>query len=172
MLLILIGIWDNIEKLSNIANVIIALLTLFLGWYIFFYQNKKDKKDKNIQLLKDLIITPKMEVIEKYFDEISSLRERIKSDSLNNNEKMELISFTKEQSSYIRMNFLIFIQKIAPLLHKNISDKIDFLTDNLTETLSNDEHKLCNKKTYEKLINQKILETHSFILEEIFKYEG
>ena len=113
-----------------------------------------------------------MEVIEKYFDEISSLRERIKSDSLNNNEKMELISFTKEQSSYIRMNFLIFIQKIAPLLHKNISDKIDFLTDNLTETLSNDEHKLCNKKTYEKLINQKILETHSFVLEEIFKYEG
>ena len=172
MLLISIGIWDNIEKLSNIANVIIALLTLFLGWYIFFYQNKKDKKDKNIQLLKDLIITPKMEVIEKYFDEISSLRERIKSDSLNDNEKMELISFTKEQSSYIRRNFLIFIQKIAPLLHKNISDKIDFLTDNLTETLSNDEHKLCNKKTYEKRINQKILETHSFVLEEIFKYEG
>lgn len=145
-MLLLIWIWDNIEKLSNIANVIIALLTLFLGLYVFFYQNKKDKKDKNIQLLKDLIITPKMEVIEKYFDEISSLRERIKSDSLNNNEKMELISFTKEQSSYIRMNFLIFIQKIAPLLHKNISDKIDFLTDNLTETLSNDEHKLCNKK--------------------------
>ena len=168
-MLLLIWIWDNIEKLSNIANVIIALLTLFLGLYVFFYQNKKDK---NIQLLKDLIITPKMEVIEKYFDEISSLRERIKSDSLNNNEKMELISFTKEQSSYIRMNFLIFIQKIAPLLHKNISDKIDFLTDNLTETLSNDEHKLCNKKTYEKLINQKILETHSFVLEEIFKYEG
>lgn len=167
-MLLLIWIWDNIEKLSNIANVIIALLTLFLGLYVFFYQNKKDKKDKNIQLLKDLIITPKMEVIEKYFDEISSLRERIKSDSLNNNEKMELISFTKEQSSYIRMNFLIFIQKIAPLLHKNISDKIDFLT----ETLSNDEHKLCNKKTYEKLINQKILETHSFVLEEIFKYEG
>ena len=172
MLLILIWIWDNIEKLSNIANVFIALLTFFLGSYIFLYQNKKDKKDKNIQLLKDLIITPKMEVIEKYFDEISSLRERIKSDSLNNNEKMELISFTKEQSSYIRRNFLIFIQKIAPLLHKNISDKIDFLTDNLTETLSNDEHKLCNKKTYEKLINQKILETYSFVLEEIFKYEG
>ena len=171
-MLLLIWIWDNIEKLSNIANVIIALLTLFLGLYVFFYQNKKDKKDKNIQLLKDLIITPKMEVIEKYFDEISSLRERIKSDSLNNNEKMELISFTKEQSSYIRRNFLIFIQKIAPLLHKNISNKIDSLTDNLTETLSNDEHKLCNEKTYERLINQKILETHSFILEEIFKYEG
>ena len=133
-MLLLIWIWDNIEKLSNIANVIIALLTLFLGLYVFFYQNKKDKKDKNIQLLKDLIITPKMEVIEKYFDEISSLRERIKSDSLNNNEKMELISFTKEQSSYIRMNFLIFIQKIAPLLHKNISDKSDFLKEKLNET--------------------------------------
>jgi len=171
-MLLLIWIWDNIEKLSNIANVIIALLTLFLGLYVFFYQNKKDKKDKNIQLLKDLIITPKMEVIEKYFDEISSLRERIKSDSIDDKERIELISFTKEQSSYIRKNFLIFIQKIAPLLHKNISDKIDFLTDNLTETLSNDEHKLCNEKTYERLINQKILETHSFILEEIFKYEG
>ena len=171
-MLLLIWIWDNIEKLSNIANVIIALLTLFLGLYVFFYQNKKDKKDKNIQLLKDLIITPKMEVIEKYFDEISSLRERIKSDSIDDKERIELISFTKEQSSYIRKNFLIFIQKIAPLLHKNISDKIDFLTDNLTETLSNDEHKLCNEKTYERLINQKILETHSFVLEEIFKYEG
>ena len=171
-MLLLIWIWDNIEKLSNIANVIIALLTLFLGLYVFFYQNKKDKKDKNIQLLKDLIITPKMEVIEKYFDEISSLRERIKSDSIDDKERIELISFTQEQSSYIRKNFLIFIQKIAPLLHKNISNKIDSLTDNLTETLSNDEHKLCNEKTYERLINQKILETHSFILEEIFKYEG
>ena len=46
-MLLLIWIWDNIEKLSNIANVIIALLTLFLGLYVFFYQNKKDKKDKN-----------------------------------------------------------------------------------------------------------------------------
>ena len=133
-MLLLIWIWDNIEKLSNIANVIIALLTLFLGLYVFFYQNKKDKKDKNIQLLKDLIITPKMEVIEKYFDEISSLRERIKSDSIDDKERIELISFTKEQSSYIRKNFLIFIQKIAPLLHKNISNKIESLTDNLTET--------------------------------------
>lgn len=164
-------IWNNIEKISDMANVVIATLTLFLGFYVFVYQRKKDKKDREIQWLKDLIITPKMEYIQGYFDEISTLKEKIKSDNLTEEERDELIKFTKKLSSDFRKSFLIFIQNIAPTLHKSINGKIDGLTDDLTIVFSNDEHKLCNEKTYEREINQKIQDAHSFVLEQIFKYK-
>ncbi|WP_172914922.1 hypothetical protein [Capnocytophaga canis] len=163
--------WNNIDKISNIANVVIAALTLFLGFYIFVYQRNKDKKDREIQWLKDLIITPKMEYIQKYFDEISTLKEKIKSDNLTEKERDELIKFIKKISSDLRKSFLIFIQNITPDLHKSINDKIDCLTDDLTNVFSNDEHKLSNEKTYEREINRKIQDTYSFVLEQIFKYK-
>ncbi|MFJ1376751.1 hypothetical protein ACILPE_09870 [Capnocytophaga canimorsus] len=153
------------------ANVVIALFTFFLGCYIFIYQKDKDKKDREIQWLKDLIITPKMEYIQRYFDEMSSLKEKIKSNDLTNEERDELIKFIKKLSSDLRKSFLIFIQNTTPKLHKSINDKIDELTDDLTDVFSNDEHKLSNEKTYEREINRKIQDTYSFVLEQIFKYK-
>ena len=95
------SIFDDISKISNI---IIAVLTLFLGFYVFIYQRKKDKQNdiesianhkKNIRIkwFKDLIIEPKIELLFQFYDNISGIQQKIKSNELEEDDKISLITF-------------------------------------------------------------------------------
>lgn len=160
---------DNIEK---IANIIIALLTLVLGCYVFVYQKVKDKNDRRIQWFKDLVIQPKLDEVNKFYDSVSTLKTEIKSNDLSEEEKIAVITKVKKEASDFRKNFLSVIQNLTPDLYKSIQENIDKLTDDLTTAISNDELKLCNEKTYEREIAQKIQDSHSFVLKQIFEFNG
>lgn len=160
---------DNIEK---IANIIIALLTLVLGYYVFVYQKVKDKNDRKIQWFKDLVIQPKLDEVNKFYDGISTLKTEIKSNDLSEEEKIAVITKVKKEASDFRKNFLSVIQNLTPDLYKSIQGNIDKLTDDLTTAISNNELKLCNEKTYEREIAQKIQDSHSFVLKQIFEFNG
>ena len=160
---------DNIEK---IANIIIALLTLVLGCYVFVYQKVKDKNDRRIQWFKDLVIQPKLDEVNKFYKNVSTLKTEIKSNDLSEEEKIAVITKVKKEASDFRKNFLSVIQNLTPDLYKSIHENIDKLTDDLTTAISNDELKLCNEKTYEREIAQKIQDSHSFVLKQIFEFNG
>jgi hypothetical protein len=160
---------DNFEKISN---VIIAFLTLLLGFYVFVYQRIKDKKDRRSQWLKDLIIEPKLANIDEFYSNIGSLKLKINTNELTEVQKIEIISEIKFNSSNFRKNFLIYLQFLAPTLHINLQTNIDKLTDELTDVISNDELKLYNEKTYEREINNRISNSHSYILQQLFEYHG
>ncbi len=160
---------DNLEKISNI---IIAFLTLILAFYVFVYQKRKDKSDRRVQWLKDLIIEPKLNEVAAFYDLISTLKSEIKSNDLDEDEKVRIIGKIKKGASDFRKSFLASLQYLAPVLHKNIQDDLDKLTDDLTNAISNDELKLCNAKTYEREIAEKIQNSHSFVLKQIFEYNG
>ncbi len=160
---------DNIEK---IANIIIALLTLVLGCYVFVYQKVKDKNDRRIQWFKDLVIQPKLDEVNKFYKNVSTLKTEIKSNDLSEEEKIAVITKVKKEASDFRKNFLSVIQNLTPDLYKSIQENIDKLTDDLTTAISNDELKLCNEKTYEREIAQKIQDSHSFVLKQIFEFNG
>jgi site-specific DNA-adenine methylase len=72
----------------------------------------------------------------------------------------------------LRKSFLDIIQDLTPNLYNDIIKNIDELTDHLTNTISNDELKLCNEKTYEREVHSKIQESNKFILKTIFNYNG
>lgn len=160
---------DNLEKISNI---IIAILTLVLAYYVFVFQKRKDKSDRKVQWFKDLIIEPKLKEVGNFYDGISKLKSEIKTNEIDEDEKIRIIGNVKKGASDFRKHFLATLQHIAPSLHKNIQDNIDKLTDDLTNAISNDELKLCNEKTYEREIAEKIQNSHSFVLKEIFEYNG
>jgi hypothetical protein len=162
----------NLDSLEKIANIIIASLTLCLAYYIFVYQRKKDKTDRKIQWFKELIIQPRLNEVNIFFDEISKLKLEIKSNDLTDSDKDILIKKIKSLASSFRKNFLIVIQNLTPTLFSNLQKSIDKLTDDLTQAISNDELKLCNENTYEREIGIKIQDTHSFVLKQIFEYEG
>lgn len=162
----------NLDNLEKFANIIIASLTLVLAYYIFVYQRKKDKTDRKIQWFKELIIQPRLNEVNIFFDEISKLKSEIKSNDLDETEKDKLIAEIKKLASNFRKNFLIIIQNITPTLFASLQENIDKLTDDLTQAISNDELKLCNEKTYEREIAIKIQDTHSLVLKKIFEYEG
>src|SRR5690606_12989400 len=118
-----------IENIEKIANIIIASLTLVLAFYVFVYQKRKDKNDRKIQWLKDLIIQPKLDEVNKFYDGISILKTEIKSNELTEEEKSRIIADIKKKASDLRKTFLVIIQNLTPDLFKSIQDNIDKLTD-------------------------------------------
>lgn len=162
----------DLENIEKIANIIIAFLTLFLAFYVFVYQKRKDKKDKKIQWFKDLIIQPKLDEVNNFYDGISTLKSEIKSNELSEEEKGKIIADIKKKASDFRKNVLVIIQNLTPDLFKSIQENIDKLIDDLTQAISNDELKLCNEKTYEREIAQKIQDSYRFVLQQIFEYNG
>ncbi|MDM1067408.1 hypothetical protein HXZ88_17655 [Myroides odoratimimus] len=161
-----------LDNISKISNIIIGGLTVTLAFYVFVFQKEKDKKDRKIQWLKDLVIEPNLSKVTEFYNELHKLKEKIDTDSLDNETKQELIEKVKESASNFRKIFLNLIESMAPTLHKNIFDNIDQLSDLLTETISNDELKLTNKKTYERVIESPINSSYSEVLAYIFEYEG
>lgn len=175
--------WLNLETLSNLSNIIIAFLTLVLGFYVFVYQKNKDNKSdeeteinrrKNIKLqwFKEIIIQPKIDLVFKFYDQINSIKSKINGNELNDDEKIEIINFIKKEQSELRKSFLDLVQHINNDLHSELSLNVDKLTDNLTDAISNDEFKLKNEVTYNREIKSKIEYSYSEFLSNIFNYCG
>lgn len=160
---------DNIEKISNI---IIALLTLIMGFYIFIYQRNKDKKDRKSQWVKDLIIQPKFGTIDIFFYNIENLKSKIESNELDELEKIEIIKDLKVHASNFRKNFITYFLHLAPKLHDSLQNNIDNLIDELTIVISNDEFKLCNEITYNREIVKRITDSQSYVLQILFEYDS
>ena len=171
------------ENISKISNIFIACLTLILGFYVFVYQRKKDEKDNaesikshkksvRIQWFKDIIIEPKIYLLFEFYDNISAIRHKIKSNELTDEDKIDLISLIKKEQSKLRKSFLNLIQHINIDLFNEISDNLDDMTDVLTNAISNDELKLKNDRTYEREINSKIRDSYNCVLSKIFNYSG
>lgn len=175
--------WINLETLGSISNIIIAFLTLILGFYVFVYQRNKDNKSdeeteinrrKNIKLqwFKEIIIQPKIDLVFAFYDQINSIKGKINGNELNENEKIEIINFIKKEQSELRKSFLDLVQHINNELHSELSINVDELTDKLTDVISNDEFKLKNEFTYNREIKTKIEYSYSKFLSKIFNYCG
>lgn len=171
------------EEIGIISNILIAILTLALGYYVFIYQRKKDKssdlesklqEQKNIKLrwFQKIIIEPKIECLFNYFENLSELKSMINSPNLSEEEKIILINFVKKQQSELRKSFLDLLQFISKKMYDDILYILDNLTDSITNSISNDELKLDNSQTFEREINAKIKESYNEILSKIFNYDG
>lgn len=173
----------GLSEIGNIANIIIAGFTLFLGYYVFIYQKNKDRQDtidsearheKSIRLqwFKELIIQPKIMEIYGFYNFLRELRKNINSDNLSESQKIELINSIKEKQSTFRKSFIDSLKIITPELYNTAMINIDNLTDSLTNSISNDELKLSNSKTFDREIGDKIQYSFNDLFSLIFNYKG
>ena len=173
----------SISDIADICNIFITFLTFALAYYVFVYQKAKDNKDilraaeltkktNKLQWFKELIIQPKINEVYIFYDQIRNLKNRINSNDLSDDQKIDLINFIKNEQSKLRKSFVDTLQLITPELFENISNNLDSLTDALTIAISNDELKLSNPKTYEKEIGSKIQYSYNKFFAIIFEYEG
>lgn len=171
------------EIISGVTNIIIAILTLLLAFYIFIYQKRQDNRneievqrqsEKNIKLgwFKEIIIQPRIQSVFDFYENINCIREKIDSNDLNEDEKIRIINYIKEQQSILRKSFLDLIQCINANLYNEFKSNIDELTDKLTIAISNDELKLNNERTYNREIHYHIQISYNDFLSKIFNYCG
>ena len=174
---------DWLSIFGSLANVIMALLTLILGWYVFIYQRKKDNETKietqklhrkniKLQWFKELIIQPKLQLMFDFFEALQKLKTMLNKSDINEIEKIEIINYIKFEQTKLRKGFLDLIQNVDIELYNKLAVNIDTLTDHLTNCVSNDEYKLNNITTYDREINSKISASYNDVLSKIFNYCG
>lgn len=174
---------DWLSIFGSLANIIIALLTLILGWYVFICQKEKDNENKietlqlhrkniKLQWFKEIIIQPKLQLMFDFFEALQELKTMLNKSDIDENKKIKIINYIKLEQSKLRKGFLDLIQNVDVELYNKLAINIDTLTDHLTNCVSNDEYKLNNIKTYEREINSKILASYNDVLSKIFNYCG
>jgi hypothetical protein len=172
-----------ISDVESISNIILALLTLILAYYVFVYQRHKDnenkieteelhKKNIKLQWFKEIIIQPRIQYVFGFYESLNNLRSEFSIEEIGEDKKIEIINKIKQEQSKLRKSFLDLIQHVNLELHNEIAKNIDSLTDQLTDSVSNDELKLNNNKTYEREINTKIKSSYNDVLSKIFNFCG
>lgn len=172
-----------ISDISDIANIIIALVNLVLAGYIFVYQKEKDRKsnietlinqERNIRLqwFKELIIQPHIDDISTYYQSLHNIENKFNTPIISEDLKQEINTLIKYLSYEFRRSFIDSLRKINPEMYNEIKSNIDSLTDELSEIIFDAGLNLNDKTTYERYIGSKITYSKNEITSIIFQYKG
>jgi len=173
----------TISDLSDVANVIIALVNIALAYYIFFYQKQKDQESKiessrlqeqniRLQWFKELVIQPHLSDINTFYTELHTLEGKIMTVTLSEDQKIDLIGFVKLKQVELRKVFIDVLRGVNPQLYLDAIKNIDDLTDAITIAIFNDGLNLTHKPTYEIEIGSKITYSRNDLISKVYNYKG
>lgn len=173
----------SLSDLSDIAQVIIALINIILAIYIFIYQRIQNSKnelhttelyEQNIKLqwFKEIIIQPNIKHLYIFFENLEKIKDIVNSDNLNEDEIIQMNAYIKDEAKKFRKKFNDVILHVDEEMYKNIKTKIEDLVTKLTTVISDDEYKLTNLKTIEREILEPINYAQNEVVSIVFKYKG
>jgi len=173
----------GLKEASQVAQVVIAIASLFLAGYIFLYRRNRDQKhelqasilaEQNIklQLFQELIVKPYHKTIMSFFENIDALDVKIQSNDLTEEDRQELISFVKGEFSVFRKSFIDLLYGINHDFGRAVQDIIDKLLDSITVSIFNNELKLKNPTTYDREIRSIISRSRNSLLSLIYNYRA
>lgn len=181
---------STLSLVKDIATVVIALANLSLAFYVFIYQRRKDSKarveeqnknllaatlnEQNIKLqwFKELVIQPRLKYLESFYTELETIKSKIPSNDLTNEQKQSINSFVKIQQRIFRKQYIDLLFTIEPLFAEVTQTEVDALIDSITEAIFNDELKLTNESTFEKYIGSPIAASKNKLIAQIYSYKG
>lgn len=170
-----------LKEASEIAQIFIALAGLTLAFYVFIYQRNKDNRtefktaqlnEQNIKLqwFKELIIHPNLSGIHSFYDNLHTLKDKIDSNELSEEKKIEINTFLKKELSELRKSFVDLLMATDSTFAKKTKENLDNLVDGITEAIFNDELKLNNSTTYENYIGSKITFSRNLLFSSIYNH--
>lgn len=173
----------SISDFSDFSNIIIAIVNLFLAYYIFVYQRSKDKNDKTetltlqeqnirLQWFKELIIQPHLNDINTFFKQLHSIENKFTTPTLNEDQKIEIINLIKEERAKLRKSFGDLLLGVNLTLANEIKTNLDNLIDSITNTIFNDGLNLNHKPTFDKEIGALITYSRNDLISKIYQYKG
>lgn len=173
----------TLSDFSDISQVLIAIVNFGLACYIFFYQIRKDRKselatakinEQNIKLqwFKELIVQPNLHAIQNFYSQIQTIKNKITSNDLSEEEKQQINNFIKAEMVILRKSFVDVLLQIDNKLATTIMENLDNLVDGITNSIFNDELKLKNHVTYEKYIGGPISYSKNNLIATLYNYKG
>jgi hypothetical protein len=173
----------SLSDLSDISQIIIAIINLLLAGYIFFYQIKKDKKldiettrlnEQSIKLqwFKELIVQPNIKHIDVFYVELHSIKGKINNNDLSIVQKEDINNFVKAELAIIRKSFIDVLMMVDKNFANQVLNNLDGLVDEITNAIFNDELKLNLPNVYEKQIGSKISYSKNNLIAQLYNYKG
>ena len=174
---------DPLSTFSDIANIVIAVVNLFLAGYIFIYQREKDKRDEasssrlhdqdiKLQWFRDLIIGPHLRYVTSFYESVSSVSEQLTRTGLTNEEKIVISQSIKAEQAKLRKSFVEAVRSVHPKLGEMAYSNLDKLVDDLTETIFKEGIDLSDRKIFEKEIESRIFSSRNQLMSQIYNFKG
>ena len=150
-----------LDAVYKIAMIIVGIVNLSFAFYIFFYQDRKEKQLVSLQerkyMLENFILKFKLEC---FYDSFKQLIKESSSllEVTNDFEKTkkELESKYQEIFSNLRINFIESLSAIDNHLYNSLLAYADELQGKLSESLFDDGVNLNKKAKYDELIQNPI----------------
>lgn len=173
----------SISDYADLSSIIIAVVNLSLAYYIFVYQRKKDKNDKNetitlqeqnirLQWFKELIVQPHLNNIYSFYTQLHSIESKFTASALTEEQKIDIINFIKEEHSKLRKSFGDLLLGVNPILANEVKINLDNLIDSITNIIFNDGLNLNHKPTFAKEIGTLITYSRNDLISKIYQYKG
>jgi hypothetical protein len=140
------GFWD--VKLGDVANIAIALITVGLGFYVFVYQRKKDKKDQEIiikqvrssaklEMFKILIIEPNVNNLHAFFQNIEQSIQALNNVSINPALINQAQTNLDTHCNSFENSFIELLDGIDHQFYLNMLNTIDTMRDGISTEIAN-----------------------------------
>ena len=172
-------------SISEISDIIIAIVNLLLAFYIFIYQRNKDKKadketiinsDRTIRLqwFKDIIIQPNFDYFTSSFDKLINHPHSFHpiADPLSNNEVDDYIVTLKHNLFQVRRNFVSLLEIVDQNLYKSAIKILDDLLENLTVKLLDSNIDLSIFEQYENIVLKELIASKNKMVKLIYTHKG
>lgn len=158
------------------ATILIALFNVFFAVKIFNIKNKKDdshkESDRKMQLLKTLVLDHNLKNFYSTFDEIEKEVIKLKTPQLTDIEKEVIDSNIGDLFIKLRRKFYDSLLGIETTLYDNIESQCDSLQGHFSETIFDQGINLSHTPKYDEAINEKLINTKTEIIKQLFSYRG
>ena len=152
-----------LDVVYKIAMIIVGIVNLCFAFYIFFFQNRKEKQHIRLQdrkyMLENFILKFKLECFYDSFKQLlmesSSLVDEANKNKLEDTKK-DVESKYQEIFSNLRIYFIESLNAIDNNLYMSILSDADALQGELSEALFDDGVNLNKKAKYDELIQKPI----------------
>lgn len=176
-------IYKIMALLSEISNIIIAIVNLFLAGYIFLYQKSKDADDRDLmnsqieqsiklQWFKELIIQPQIEGIYTFYSILLAFESDLNSSDISEDIKFLTSEKVKKEAVNFRRQFCEKLRSVDPDLHQKVQLNIDQLIDQIVSEIFLEGANFSEQGYYESRIGFKILASQNELISTIYKFKG
>jgi hypothetical protein len=163
---------DFLTQAANVSNIVVAIASFFLAFYIFFRQRKKENLDNRLQWFKELILEPNKQSIYQFYDAVTISSQKFAGGRLSDFDKVQILDEIKISCSTFRRNFINLIFVADQQLAREIQWGVDGLLDAMTGSAFDPNLNLNDEIEFEEHVTSVISRNKNFLLGRIFTYDG
>jgi len=167
---------DVIDVFYKFSKIIIALINVYLLYYIFNYNTKanasQNEKDRKTRLFTKIIIEHNFERVSSFYSGLFTIFNVFGEESIDINTRKNVEAQLQVHFSDFRKGFIDLLMAVDGRLHKDFQDEFDKLLGSLVTSIFDEGINLSHGPKYDEIIRKEISRTKVTHIKLLFNYQG